>query len=320
MPKVNAHPASQRGVDGNAPTWALRLMRLGFGALRRVSRPAAVAALTRLFVTPRRHPAPARERALLADGRREAVALGKRQLALWRFAPLGATRATGEAAAQPPCALLVHGWEGRGGQLAAFALPLRQRGYEVALFDHVGHGASEGRRCSLIAMHAGIVAVAEHLGADRVRAIVAHSMGSAAVTLALDGGALAAPRLVYVAPPYDLVRYFGHYLELVVGDQDLLPDMLRRMERRFGASVEDVHYDNLLPRRWEPLLVLHSHDDLDVTEEAARAVAEGWPGARLEAYDGLGHRRILRDALVIERAVTFIASAPDLATKPPACR
>jgi len=318
MPQVNAHPASQRGVDGNAPTWSLVLMRLGFGALRRVSRPAAVAALTRLFVAPRRHAVPARELDLLAGGRREEVTLGRRRLALWRFAPLGDPDPS--PALPPPIALLVHGWEGRGSQLGALVQPLRERGFEVALFDHVGHGASEGRRCSLIAMRDGFVTVARHLGAERVRAVVAHSLGSAAVTLALDGGVPAAPRLVYIAPPYDLVRYFGHYLELVVGDQDLLPDMLRRMERRFGASIEDVHYDNLLPRRCEPLLVLHSHDDVDVTEEAARAVAEGWPGARLEAFDGLGHRRILRDVDVIERAVKFLASAPDLATKHLSCR
>jgi pimeloyl-ACP methyl ester carboxylesterase len=318
MPPINAHPASQRDVDGEAPTWTLSLVRLGIGALRKLSRPAAVALLTRLFVTPRRHARPARERALLAEGRREEVQVGPRKLALWRFEPLGERAARGDQG--PPVALLVHGWEGRGSQLGPLALPLRERGFEVALFDHVGHGASEGRRSSLIAMRDGVAAVAAHLGAERVRAVAAHSMGTAAVTLALDGGALAARRLVYLAPPYDLVQYFGRYLELVVGDRELLPDMLRRMERRFGASVQDVHYDNLLPRRSEPLLVLHSRDDLDVTAEAARAVAAGWPGGRFEASDGLGHRRILRDETVIERAVAFLAPAPDPAAPRPARR
>lgn len=65
-----------------------------------------------------------------------------------------------------------------------------------------------------------------------------------------------------------------------MGDRELLPDMLQRMERRFGARVEDVHYDNLLPRLTEPLVVLHSSDDLDVTVEAGRLVAERWPGVR----------------------------------------
>lgn len=314
MPTPNAHPASQRGVDGAAPPLGLLALRLGFRALRRVSRPAAVAGLTRLFVTPRRHAVPPREREVLARGRKELAPLGARRLALWRFAP---DALDAPALPERPVALLVHGWEGRGSQLGAFVPALAARGFEVALFDHLGHGASDGRRSSLLGMRDGVEAVVAHLGAHRVCAVVAHSMGSAAVTLAADRGGLTAPalRLVYVAPPYDLVRYFGHYLELVVGDRDLLPDMLRRMERRFGVSVADVHYDNVLPRRKEPLLVLHSTDDLDVTEEAGRAVAAGWPGAQFEAFEGLGHRRVLRDPAVVARAVDFLGAA----TSAPAC-
>lgn len=308
MATVNAHPASQRGVDGDAAPWSLRFLRLGFGVSRRVSRRATVALLTRLFVTPRRHGTPAREHEVLARGRRETIAIGGRALALWRYP------AAAPVASTAPLALLVHGWEGRGSQLGAFVAPLTARGFEVALFDHVGHGASEGRRSSLIAMADAVEAVARHVGAARIAGVVAHSMGSAAVTLAADRGAFGSPperdrlpRFVYVAPPYDLVRYFGHYLELVVGDQDLLPDMLQRMERRFGARVEDVHYDILLPRRSEPLVVLHSTDDLDVPVEAGRLVADGWPGARFEALTSLGHRRILRDPAVAARAAAFVA-------------
>ncbi len=315
MPKVNAHPASQRGVDGDAPPLGLRLMRTGFRGLRRVSRPATVALLTRLFVTPRRHATPEREARSLTAGEREEVALGPKRLALWRFPGPNAGPES-----QAPLALLVHGWEGRGSQLAGFVAPLRARGFDVALFDHVGHGASHGRRSSLLAMRDGVEAVLAHLGPARVAAVVAHSMGSAAVTLAAERGAFRAaggPRFVYVAPPYDLVRYFGHYLELVTGDRELLPDMLRRMERRFGVAVEDIHYDRLLPRRNEPLLVLHSTDDLDVTEEAGRAVAAGWPGAVFEAYAGLGHRRILRSEAVQERAAAFLASAAAAAPNVP---
>jgi len=311
MPRVNAHPASQRGVDGDAPPLGLRLVRLTFRGLRRISRRATVAALTRLFVTPRRHPVPEREAALLAAAQRESFALGSKSLALWRFAGPGAAA---------PVALLVHGWEGRGSQLGGFVAPLQAAGFTVALFDHVGHGASHGRRSSLLAMRDGVEAALAYLGPERVSAVVAHSMGSAAVTLSAERGAFRAPggpRFVYVAPPYDLVRYFGHYLELVVGDRDLLPDMLRRMERRFGVAVEDIHYDRLLPRRNEPLLVLHSSDDLDVTEEAGRAVAAGWPGAAFEAYAGLGHRRILRSEAVQGRAAAFLASAAAAAPNAP---
>jgi len=327
MSKVNAHPASQRGVESSAPL-SLQALRVFVRALRRVSRPSAVRLLTRLFVTPRRHALPERERRILEAGRREDLRVNGQPLAVWRFPPPGAEGET------HPVVVLVHGWEGRGAQLGRLVEPLCARGLEVVLFDHVGHGASPGRRSSLIAMREALAALTHHVGVARLRGFVAHSMGTAAVTLALDqvlggGGApptprespaslvtATRPRLVYIAPPYDLVAYFGHYLELVAGDQDLLPDMLRNMERRAGTSVEDIHYDNLLPRRKEPLLVLHSTDDQDVPVEAGRAVAAGWPGASFRPFEGLGHRRILRDADVIACAVEFLMSAP--VSSPPA--
>jgi hypothetical protein len=38
-------------------------------------------------------------------------------------------------------------------------------------------------------------------------------------------------------------------------------------------------------------------------------MAAAWPGARLEAYDGLGHLRLLRDAAVVRRVVEVVAGA-----------
>src|SRR4051794_24309576 len=40
--------------------------------------------------------------------------------------------------------LLVHGWEGRAGQLAAFVPALTSQGFRVVSFDAPGHGAAPG--------------------------------------------------------------------------------------------------------------------------------------------------------------------------------
>src|SRR5262249_54885618 len=73
-----------------------------------------------LFTSPRRHPRPDRERAILAGGRPFSVDVelrsprwrGQRvRVAAWRWG-------------HGPSVLLVHGWEGRGSQLGAFIEPL----------------------------------------------------------------------------------------------------------------------------------------------------------------------------------------------------
>ena len=95
---------------------------------------------------------------------------------------------------------------------------------------------------------------------------------------------------VYVSPPDDLLVYFGHYLDLVSGDTELLPDMIALMERRFGERVEDFAFRRLVESLDQDLLILHSRDDPDVPIEAGRFVAAHWAGARLVELDGLGHR------------------------------
>ncbi len=37
---------------------------------------------------------------------------------------------------------------------------------------------------------------------------------------------------------------------------------------------------------------------------------QAWPGAQLVTTDGLGHRRILRDPVVVAGATSFIAAHP----------
>jgi pimeloyl-ACP methyl ester carboxylesterase len=302
---VNAHPASQRGVDELDLPFQLRVMRLGFRLLRLVSRRAAGRLVLHLFVTPRRHAPPEREREALAGAEAFSLEHRGRRLACWRWpARGGARRGT---------AILVHGWEGRGGQLHHFAPGLAADGFDVVTFDHVGHGASDGRRCSLPAMRDALRAVADATAGGAAQdaasgpaAIVAHSMGSFASSLLLAEG-WRGTRVCYVSPPDDLLVYFSRYLRLVTGSDDLLPDLIDRMERRFGERAEGFEFRRLVETLDQPLLVVHSTDDTDVPVEAGRFVAGHWPGARLMEVVGLGHRRILRDGRVVEAARAFLA-------------
>lgn len=298
---VNAHPASQQHLNGRNLPLQLRLMRLGFRTLRLVSRGAAARVALHLFVTPRRHRAPRRETEVLERGTRFDLESKGRRIAAWSWEP----------ASEPSrgTALLVHGWEGRGGQMAAFVQPLVDLGLRVVAFDHVGHGASSGKRCSLPTMRDTLRDVAEQvLGADESEpaAIVAHSMGSFATTLLLAEG-WRRTRAVYLAPPDDLLVYFARYLELATGGEDLLPDLIRLMEERHGERVEDFEFHGLVERLHQRLLVLHSEDDRDVPIEAGRFVAHHWAGAQMAEFDGLGHRRLLRSPEVVAAAVEFLA-------------
>lgn len=257
-----------------------------------VSPELAAAGLVRLFLTPRRHPMPQRERDWLADAEEHRVRGAGRELRLWSW---------GEG----PPVLLVHGWEGRGSQMGGFAAPLVAAGYRAVTFDAPGHGASEGERSSIPEMAEAVADVARLLGG--VAAVVAHSAGAAATSVAMAAG-LDVPRLVYLAPPNDPVRFL-HDAGSLLG----LPDAValhaqRRIERRFEMSFDAYRGAALARRITAPLLVFHDPADREVPFAEAQALVAPWPAARLVPTPGLGHRRLLRDPAVVERAVGFVAA------------
>lgn len=271
--------------------------------MRLVSRRLAAKIVGRLFVKPRRHPMPAREEAVLARGARTDVLAGGKRIAVWTFMAAADSKPAGTA-------ILVHGWEGRGGQLGAWVEPLQRVGYDVVTFDHVGHGQSDGVRCALPRMRDTLRSIVTSVlppGSNGPAAIVAHSMGTFAASLLLAEG-WRSTRVVYVAPPDDLLVYFSRYLELVAGSADLLPDVIEEMEKRFGEKADEFEFRTLVESLDQPLRVIHSLDDTDVPIEGGRFIAQHWPGATLLEVDRLGHRRILWNATVIEDGVTFLSA------------
>lgn len=301
---VTAHPASQRAIDTSNLPLALKAMRAGFGILQLISRSTAVRLAARLFVQPRRHRSPERERLVLVEAARSTVRHKGKDIAVYAWDP----RPAGSGGESPPTILLVHGWEGRGGQLGAFVAPLLGAGMRVVAFDHVGHGESDGRACALPTMRDTLHTLAESFLMGPPDGVIAHSMGSFAVSLAMADG-WRETAAVYVSPPDDLLVYFGRYLELVTGSRDLLPDMIELMEERFGEAVEEFEFRHLVETLNQPLLVLHSTDDPDVPIDGGRFVAEHWPGAAIREFEGLGHRRILRDPEVHRAATDFLVES-----------
>lgn len=290
MALPNAHPASQKGAESSL---RLPFVRAAFRLLHRIAPGLALGIATQAAIRPRRHQRPDREAQLLNRGARTSVDAGEgHPLAVWRFG------------ASPRKVLLVHGWEGRGAQLGAFVDPLLDAGFEVVLFDHIGHGESAGRRSSAIRFKDGVAAVARTLGP--FEGCVAHSMGAVATTLAMEEGT-GFERLVFVAPPWDLEQYMQRFVELLTGVPGLAGRILERFEEHYGVKAKDVSMSRLAPRRSEPLLVLHDLFDRDVPLHEGRRVAESWPGAHLLESEHLGHRRILRDSDLVRRASLFLA-------------
>jgi pimeloyl-ACP methyl ester carboxylesterase len=272
---------------------AVTLIRGAMGVLSRTAPGVASRVAEDLFMKPRRFAAPPREREMLAEATPFEVRLGARlTIQAWRWG-------------SGPAVMLVHGWEGRGAQLATFVRPLVAAGFSVIAFDAPGHGASAGSRSSLPHFAWSVRGVADAIGAPH--AIVAHSLGCAAATLALRDG-LSVERLVYMAPPLNPSDYVTRFGDILNISTPVLDRMKLRIEERFLRKWSDYSLAETAREMTTPLLVIHDREDEDTLWVDGVALVESWPGAQLITTTGLGHRRILREASVIEAAARFILS------------
>ena len=202
-----------------------------------------------------------------------------------------------------PPVLLVHGWGGTAGQLAAFAAPLVAAGCAVVGFDAPAHGRSTGHSASVPQFASAVAAFARSVEA---RAAIGHSMGAAALALAISQG-VKLDAAVLVSAPRAPGRFFEGF-SAMLGIEFYTRELARRLiETRLGVRMADLDVARAASGATTPVLVVHDRDDSVVPSTEGIAIARAWPDSRLVVTRGLGHRRILKDPDVVRRAVAFVS-------------
>ena len=205
-----------------------------------------------------------------------------------------------------PTVLLTHGWEGSAADFVPLATALAGDGFRVALVDLPAHGKSEGRRTNLLECMRALRAVADALGG--IDALIGHSFGGMAASLAVAESLVAARAVVLFAPVATPQQYLTPFSRMIGLPRERANGVLRQIERNVGRSVESFD----VPRAVQalasppPLLILHDPRDRVADWSYARSIADAWPKSRLSSCDGLGHRRLLSDPYTIARAVEFV--------------
>jgi pimeloyl-ACP methyl ester carboxylesterase len=278
-----------RGHD----TFPLRLLRAGFRHLGPHFPHLAGRWAYRLWFATRRFPEPPRERHWREQARTDRIAWRNTSLARYTW-----------GAPDAPAILLIHGWNGRGTQMGAFAGPLVEAGFRAVACDAPGHGRSPGCSTHIFEYAEAIQALAQNSGP--VVGAIAHSFGVPATARALQQG-LQLPRLVAIAAPAGaefLLRRFAHLLDI---PDSVIAAMRTRIERSFGMDIfARLSTEAMLADCPLPGLIVHDRGDRDVPVTHAERLQRAWPTARLLLTEGLGHRRILRDPAVIAAAVAFL--------------
>jgi pimeloyl-ACP methyl ester carboxylesterase len=237
-----------------------------------------------------------REIGYLRDARALRLPTAAGELAAWRWGPVGA-----------PLVGLLHGWQGHGAQLGAFATPLVAAGFGVLAFDAPGHGDSPGDECSAPLIGRLVLEMEQTLGS--FYAFIAHSMGAAAAAMAATHGSRTRG-MVFLAPPLSQLERIDRLVARFQLEADAAAAFREAVARRSGLSLEesDMHWvARLAPC---PLLALHDPDDTEASYAATAGFVAQWRGARLVPCPGRGHVRILSTPEVVRQAVDFIRGLP----------
>jgi pimeloyl-ACP methyl ester carboxylesterase len=267
-------------------------MRFLFARLGRVAPALMGRWACRLWFRTRRFPESAAGRHIAGQAIRETLQVDGLPVAIYRW---GAG----------PVVLFVHGWSGRGNQVAAFVEPLLRAGFQVLAVDAPGHGETPGDRTSILECAAVLQAVEQAYGP--LHGAITHSFGGMVLAYAMNHGTRVG-RVVSLSAPATVEYLLDGFAQTLDMPPAVIANLRQRLDKRFeGGYRERTSMLNNVRGLSVPALVIHDADDVSVPWQQGEMIAAAWPGARFMKTQGLGHGRILRNRDVVEAAVTFIS-------------
>ena len=278
--------------QGKPVPLSLRLMRFMFSKVGALFPEMMGGWAYRLWFRTRRFPEAAAGKRAAARAVRETLLVDDIPIAIYKW---------GEG----PIVLFVHGWSGRGSQVAAFIEPLNRAGYQVIALDAPGHGESPGNRTNILECAVVLQAVNKTCGP--LYAAITHSFGGMVLAYAMKQG-MQVERAVCISAPANVEFLLDIFAKTLKMNKSVVDVMWRRLEQRFGGNfMEQVSTINNVQELGVPALIIHDEDDVGVPWQQGQMIADAWPGAQFLKTRGLGHGRILRDAQTIQAAVDFIS-------------
>lgn len=264
-------------------------LRVAFRSLGHLAPGRAARIAERLFTSPPTRPMHEREHAFLATGTPFAVQHDAMSLAAWSWG-------------SGPTILLMHGWGSRASRFRFFAPALAAAGYRAVALDGPGHGATGGTRATMPEFAAAIARVVAQVGP--VSGYLGHSLGAGAVLLAMRRHVPAAPTVLLAAPadPEVFWKRFIHHLRVPANVARLAE---ANLARELGFAWSDLDARLTVAALRTAVLVLHDEGDGEVPWQEGEAIARASPAGEFVRTTGLGHRGIMRDPAVVDRAVAF---------------
>jgi len=202
-----------------------------------------------------------------------------------------------------PVVLLIHGWAGFASQLSIIAKQLVEAGYKVISFDALAHGRSTGRQTNMLEFYKIVKHLQNEYGG--FEAIAGHSLGGMAAIYSVKHQ-VRAKKIITIGAPSSMDFILDMFLMQSNFSRKFRKALIDEIKSRTGIVSDDITPESLVSEFNIAGLIIHDKDDKEIPSEESMAIAEHWPAAKLFLSEGLGHKRILADKIIIDEIVDFI--------------
>lgn len=203
-------------------------------------------------------------------------------------------------------ALILHGFESSVVNFDKYVGPLVKKGYEVLAFDAPAHGRSEGKIINAVDYKNFILYILREFGP--VTSFVTHSFGGLALSLALEE----LPhdetwKAVLIAPATESTTAMNNFFAFVKLDDEVKKDFQLMVEEANGKPISWYSVSRAAANIKATVLFLQDQQDEQTPiRDVEPIIKQGYPNFRFVITDGLGHRRIYKDAATIKTIMEFL--------------
>ena len=247
----------------------------------------------RLFLTPFRYNLPQREKEMDEKSTQETLFVPSinREIVVYYYGD------------SPKKVLLVHGWSGRGTQLAVMANELLKNGFSVVSFDAPGHGKAPGKISMMPFFSESILFLNKKYGP--FEGAVGHSLGGMAALRAVKDG-FDIQKLVIIGTANSITHTTREFARNMKLSEEVAKKMKRYLDGKLGEDMDNYSGAVSAEKVKTPTLVVHDKNDVDVTIDAAYDIHERLENSELFITERLGHRKILGSGKVISKTIDFL--------------
>ena len=247
----------------------------------------------RLFLTPFRYKLPEREKEMDQKSGQQHLTVPaiEREIVVYHYGN------------SPRKILLVHGWSGRGTQLAVLAESLLEKGFSVVSFDAPAHGKAPGKTSMMPHFIKSIHFLEKKFGP--FEAAIGHSLGGMSSLKAVKEG-LDIQKLVIIGTANSVTNITYEFAQNMKMNGEVARRLKKYFDKKFGEDMDNYSGAVSAEGVEIPTLVVHDMDDVDVPVDSAYEINEKLEDSELLITKKLGHRRILGNEKVINKIINFL--------------